>query len=104
MFDNLIRNIDRNAGNILIGRPGDLILIDHSRAFTPDKKLQNKVERVDAELWERMQTLTRENLARALGRWLDDDSIAAIIERRDAMAATIDKLVAKNGRSLVLIP
>ena len=104
MFDNLIRNIDRNAGNILIGRPGDLILIDHSRAFTTDKKLQNKVERVDAQLWERMQTLTRENLARALGRWLDDDAIAAIIERRDAMGATIDKLVAKNGRSLVLIP
>ena len=104
MFDNLIRNIDRNAGNILIGRPGDLILIDHSRAFTTDKKLQNKVERVDAELWERMQTLTRENLGRALGGWLDEDAIAAIIERRDAMAATIDKLVAKNGRSLVLIP
>jgi len=104
MFDNLIRNIDRNAGNILIGRPGDLILIDHSRAFTIDKKLQNKVERVDAGLWERMQTLTRENLDRALGPWLDEDAIAAIIERRDAMAATIDKLVAKNGRSLVLIP
>jgi len=55
-------------------------------------------------LWERMQTLTRENLDRALGGWLDEDAIAAIIERRDAMAATIDKLVAKNGRSLVLIP
>jgi hypothetical protein len=104
MFDNLIRNIDRNAGNILIGRPGDVILIDHSRAFTTDKKLQNKVERVDAELWERMQTLTRENLARALGRWLDEDAIAAIIERRDAMAATIDQLDAKKGRALVLIP
>ena len=104
MFDNLIRNIDRNAGNILVGRPGELILIDHSRAFTTDKKLQNKVERVDAGLWERMQTLTRENLDRALGPWLDEDAIAAIIERRDAMAATIDKLVAKNGRSLVLIP
>ena len=104
MFDNLIRNIDRNAGNILIGRPGDVILIDHSRAFTTDKKLQNKMERVDAELWERMQTLTRENLARALGRWLDEDAIAAIIERRDAMAATIDQLVAKKGRALVLIP
>jgi len=104
MFDNLIRNIDRNAGNILVGRPGDLILIDHSRAFTIDKKLQNKVERVDAGLWERMQTLTRENLDRALGPWLDEDAIAAIIERRDAMAAAIDKLVAKNGRSLVLIP
>ena len=104
MFDNLIRNIDRNAGNILVGSPGDLILIDHSRAFTTDKKLQNKVERVDAELWGRMQTLTRENVAQAVGRWLDDDAIAAIIARRDAMATAIDKLVAKKTRSLVLIP
>ena len=103
MFDNLIRNIDRNAGNILIGRPGDLLLIDHSRAFTTDKKLQNKVERVDAELWARMQTLTRENLTRTLGPWLDADAIAAIIERRDAMATAIDKQIAKKGRALVLI-
>lgn len=103
MFDNLIRNIDRNAGNILIGRPGDLILIDHSRAFTTGKKLENRVERVDAELWERMQTLTRENLTHALGRWLDEDAITAIIERRDAMAAAIDKQIAKKGRALVLI-
>ena len=33
MFDNLIGNPDRNAGNILIGSPGEFILIDHSRAF-----------------------------------------------------------------------
>jgi len=104
MFDNLIRNIDRNAGNILIGRPGDLILIDHSRAFTTDRRLQNKMERVDAELWERMQTLTREGLTRALGAWLDEAAIDAIIARRNAMAAEVDKLIAKKGPALVLIP
>ena len=104
MFDNLIRNIDRNAGNILIGGAGDMILIDHSRAFTTDRKLQNKMERVDAELWERMQALTRENLSGALGRWLDDDAIMAILQRRDVMVAEVDKLVAKKGRNLVVIP
>ncbi|HEU4688546.1 MAG TPA: hypothetical protein VFS23_09310 [Vicinamibacterales bacterium] len=104
MFDNLIRNIDRNAGNILIGQPGDIILIDHSRAFTSDKKLQNKVERVDADLWERMQTLTRENLTRALGPWLDEQAITAIITRRDAMAVEVEKQIAKRGRALVLLP
>jgi hypothetical protein len=104
MFDNLIRNIDRNAGNILIGGAGDMILIDHSRAFTTDRKLQNKMERVDAELWERMQTLTRENLSGALKRWLDDAAIMAILQRRDVMVAEVNKLVAKNGRDLVVIP
>jgi len=62
------------------------------------------VERVDAELWERMQTLTRENLTRALGQWLDEDAIAAIVTRRDAMAVEIKKQIEKKGQALVLIP
>jgi hypothetical protein len=66
LFDNLIANADRNAGNILIGSPGELILIDHSRAFITDRRLPNKIERVDAELWERARTLTPEELTRAL--------------------------------------
>jgi hypothetical protein len=37
LFDNLIGNSDRNAGNILIGPPGEMILIDHSRGFTSDE-------------------------------------------------------------------
>ena len=81
-----------------------MILIDHSRAFTTDRKLQNKMERVDAELWERMQALTRESLSGALGRWLDDAAIMAILQRRDVMVAEVNKLVAKNGRDFVIIP
>lgn len=104
MFDNLIANIDRNAGNILVGPPGELILIDHTRAFITDKKFVNKIERVDAELWDRMKAITRDDLNRTLGHWIDDEQIAAIIERRDAMVAAVDKLVAQKGRSLVIIP
>jgi hypothetical protein len=33
VFDNLIANIDRNAGNILVDGQWNIILIDHSRAF-----------------------------------------------------------------------
>src|SRR5215831_20279399 len=44
LFDNLICNKDRNAGNILIGGDGELILIDHSRAFITDKSV-TKFER-----------------------------------------------------------
>jgi hypothetical protein len=104
MFDNLIANIDRNAGNILIGMPGELILIDHSRAFTDETKLVRPIERVDAALWQRMTALTRDDLTRALSRWLDDDAIGAIIERRDRMAADVDKLIARKGRAAVIIP
>ena len=103
MFDDLICNRDRNAGNILIGDPGELILIDHSRAFIDNKDLPRKLERVDAELWERMTKLTRADLAGAVGAWIDDKAIDAMMARRDRMVAAVDKLVKKKGRALVII-
>jgi hypothetical protein len=33
VFDNLVANIDRNAGNMLVDDAWNLVLIDHSRAF-----------------------------------------------------------------------
>ncbi|PWT82064.1 MAG: hypothetical protein C5B57_09310 [Blastocatellia bacterium] len=104
MFDNLIGNPDRNAGNILIGSPGEVVLIDHSRAFVTDKNLPTKIERVDAELWEGMKALSREDLMRTLQPWIEDDAIAALVERRSRMEAAVDKLVAKKSRALVIIP
>jgi len=104
LFDNLIANADRNAGNILIGSPGELILIDHSRAFVTDRRLPNKIERVDAELWERVRTLTPEELTRVLQPWIDAEAIGAIVHRRNLIAKEVDKLVAKKGRALVIIP
>ena len=85
MFDGLVGNPDRNAGNILIGTPGDLILIDHSRAFTADRRLPRKIERVDGELWDRMGALTPDQLSRALGPWMDSAAMTALLERRKRM-------------------
>jgi hypothetical protein len=102
-FDNLIANPDRNAGNILIGAPGNFILIDHSRAFLTDNRI-NRIERVDADLWIRITALTREDLDRVLGPWLDGKAIDAVVERRGRMAAAVDKLVAKKGRAAVIVP
>ena len=103
LFDNLIGNPDRNAGNILVGPPGELILIDHSRAFLTHRDLSNKVERVDAELWEAAMALTRDDLARVLRPWIDDSAIDAILKRRTRMATEVDKLVAKKGRAVVIV-
>jgi hypothetical protein len=104
MFDNLIANADRNAGNILVGPPGELILIDHSRAFIDDGQLVREIERVDADLWARMKALTRQDLTRVLGAWIDEDAIGAMVERRNRMVAEIDELVAERGRAAVIIP
>ena len=39
VWDNLIANIDRNQGNLLLDPVWNLILIDHSRAFTNEQKM-----------------------------------------------------------------
>jgi hypothetical protein len=103
MFDDLIANIDRNAGNILIGAPGELILIDHSRAFGTGRKLVNPLQRVDAKVWESMRALTADQLNGALGAWLDTDQLRAIIDRRDDMVKAVDTLVARKGRAAVIV-
>ena len=102
-FDALIYNPDRNAGNILIGAPGELILIDHSRAFTEHTDLPRKIERVDADLWRRIEALTRDDLVRVVGPWVGGGAVDAMLVRRKRMAAAIDKLTAGKSRALVVV-
>jgi hypothetical protein len=103
MFDNLIGNTDRNAGNILIGRSGDLILIDHSRAFIDDRDLPRPMERVDAELWDRITSASAGDLTRTLSPWMDRRAVDALFQRRTRMIAAVQALVAKRGRARVII-
>ena len=57
MFDNLIGNLDPNLGNWLVDPAWNLILIDHTRAFTTDKNMVHKeMDRIDGALWDKMQS------------------------------------------------
>jgi hypothetical protein len=103
MFDNLIGNADRNAGNILIDGANNVILIDHSRAFIASDTLPWKFERVDGELWQKFKALTAKELKTTLGQWLDDEAIRGMIARRDRMAREIDKLSATKGAAATII-
>ena len=89
MFDNLIGNRDRNAGNTLRDSMWNLILIDHSRAFPTNPELPRKMPRVDGPLWEAIQSLTRARLGDVLRAWLTDEEIDAIIQRRERMKAEL---------------
>ena len=103
MFQNLIYDRDPNAGNWLVDSDWNLILIDHSRAFTSDKKMQNQLTRVDANLWEKMQRLDEATLTDALGEWLNEGQLRAILERRAEMERQIAKLVEDRGEPGVFV-
>lgn len=103
MFDNLIGNIDRNAGNLLVDAEWHLFLIDHSRAFTNTRRLPFPMTRIDSVLWERLQALDEPTLQTVVGAWLDRGAIRSILARRDGMQDAITKLLETSTASTVFI-
>lgn len=103
MFDNLAGNLDPNLGNWLVDPVWNLILIDHTRAFTTTKNLVHKMQRIHAPLWERMKALDEAALTAALGGWLDKGAIRAILARRDKMQAELDLMIKSQGEASVFI-
>jgi hypothetical protein len=92
MFDNLIGNIDPNLGNWLVDSEWNIVLIDHSRAFTDTKQLYHQLQYFDKGLWEKMKALDEATLTTTLGEWVGKGEIKAILERRDKMGQVIAKL------------
>jgi hypothetical protein len=101
MIDNLIANTDPNLGNWLVDEGWNIILIDHSRAFTSTQKMTHTMTRIDADLWDRMKALDQSGLASAVGSWLTSAEIDSLLKRRDRMNTIIEGLVAKGGAAAV---
>jgi hypothetical protein len=101
LFDQLIANIDRNAGNLLYDDDWHLFLIDHSRAFVDRKDLKGTTEpkRVERAFWDKIEALDMATLQTTLSEWLSEKEIAAILARRDRMREAIKKMVAERGEA-----
>lgn len=105
VFDNLIANIDRNAGNLLVLRtPGwHLVLVDHSRCFTSTKKFPFEMKQIDRPLFEHLKALDRPTLDARMGRLLVD-GVSPLLERRDAIVRHFEQLAAAKGDAQVFTP
>ncbi len=106
MFDVLIHNTDRNAQNFLVDQDYHIILIDHSRAFTTEKKMLRQKGKLplafDRRLVEKLRSLTREDLDERLEDLLMGRQIKALLERRDGLLEYLNKLIAERGEGSVL--
>lgn len=94
LFDQLIANIDRNLGNLMITKDWRLWPIDHTRAFRNNRQLKTpgNVTRVDRGVLERMKALNRETLRKETGKYLTTFQIDALLARRDAIVKRIEEL------------
>ena len=103
VFDNLVANIDRNAGNMLIDGEWNLILIDHSRAFASDRMpFEKEMTRIDRETFARLKALDEPSLMQRIRPLvLGDGSVKGILKRRDKIVAHFEKLALERGEAAV---
>jgi hypothetical protein len=103
-FDQLIYNVDRNTGNLLITKDWTLILIDHTRAFAPNPRLMDRphFDRCSGPLLKRLRGLDNATLTATVTPYLSPQQIAGILTRRDLIVKHFDKLIAEKGEAAVL--
>ena len=104
VFDELIQNSDRNAGNTLWTTDGKMWMIDHTRGFRYDKKLKSPqlLERCERGLLEKMRGLTAETLKRELDDTVGKAEIDALLARRDEIVKLFEGMIAQRGEGAIL--
>ena len=116
----LVANDDLTQQNILITEDWRTILIDHSRAFRWTKKFTEKLiygahgiktledgrpilfRRVPRWFVDRIKALEFASIKQAVGPYLTDQEIAAVVARKKLILDEIDEMVKQQGKDKVL--
>lgn len=87
MFDQLIYNVDRNLGNLVIDKDWTIWMIDHTRAFRlyDVLKAPGNLSMIDRGVLEKLKGLNKETLRNELKGYLNPGEIEGLLKRRDAM-------------------
>ena len=93
VFDQLIYNVDRNLGNLLIDKTWTVWMIDHSRAFRLIEKLRSpeSVTRCDRTVFEKLKALDEKTLKNVMGDYLTGPEIRTLLARRNELVALLEK-------------
>ncbi len=102
VWDNLTANIDRNQGNLLMDQAWNLILIDHSRAFTSSMKMPFPMNKIDKDFYTKLKALDEVTVKTRLGQWLFDGP-KPLLKRRDKIVEHFDKMIARYGEAAVFV-
>ncbi|MGH9464799.1 MAG: hypothetical protein ACRD0X_04085, partial [Thermoanaerobaculia bacterium] len=104
VWDNLVNNIDRHAGNIMWDRDWNLWLVDHTRAFARTSELirPQEVTRCSRSLWEALQRLDEATLEEHLSDHLGNFEIRSLLARRDKVIKKLQGEIARRGEQAVI--
>jgi hypothetical protein len=114
-FDSLIGNDDRTQQNVRYTKDWRILLIDHSRAFRSSKKYRKRLlygkngmkekklfRRLPRSFVERVKALNFEKIKNAVGPYLKDEEIDAVLARQKLLLKEIDEMIRESGEDSVI--
>jgi hypothetical protein len=93
LFDQLIYNVDRNMGNLVITKDWRVWAIDHTRAFRLHRTLAKpaNVTRCDRGVLDGLKKLDKQTLQDSVGKYLTNWERDALLSRRDEIVKVLEK-------------
>ena len=93
LFDQLIQNVDRNLGNLVIDKDWGVWMIDHTRAFrlAKDLKTPKNLTKIERGALERLKALDLARLNETIGDYLTSFEKRSLLQRRDDIVALFEK-------------
>ena len=105
-FDLLIRNTDRNQGNINWDPDENLWMIDQTRSLARDgslrEKEQKKFKGCSRSMYEALQAIDVADVERELMPYICQFEVKALMKRRDKLVKLINAQIKKQGEEEVL--
>ena len=105
-FDLLIRNTDRNRGNINWDPDDNLWMIDQTRSLARDAGLRDKEAKkfkgCSRSLFEAMKSLETETVKKQLGDYIGSFEIKALMKRRDKLIKLVESEIKRRSEAEVL--
>jgi hypothetical protein len=104
VFAELVRDVDRNKGNVLYTKDWRVIMLDFTRAFRIQPELRDPsfLMRCDRKLYERLQTLTPDEVRAAVTNYLTGPELKALLARRQLIVDHYAQLIKQRGETAVL--
>lgn len=105
ILENLTCNPREDASDILIDTSDWTVWrVDFSEAFAPETTLmaESPFSRCSKGLFQKLKTLTDEELVACLGTYLNDDEIKAFLVRKRLVVDKLESLIKEKGEAAVL--
>jgi hypothetical protein len=114
VFDELISNTYRDTApalylnsvwdNLLITKSWTIWLTDHTGSFRTRQRLEDEesLARIDRAVWARLTKLNREQLQKALSKYLSSDQLDALEARRVLLVRHFEKQIASSSEGAVI--